>query len=226
MKLKIIRRFYGQTIIKLTGLERCFNPSYFTYVAEWEGGCYRPLRSHDLQMQWPWNLVRLFLTSNNDVTPKMTSSPHLVLNLYTQTLNFEKCWPSISGRGILFDSSKIMFLAHLQHSFEARTKNILSSNDFLFPITLAGKTQNYYYYFYQFYNIIKSHLCVNDISDWLEIFRTPPGHQSLLSKIRFFDDSVLTKSYGSKPLKIGVFLGFHILVCKIHTKHSDVIKPF
>ena len=125
----------------------------------------------------------------------------------------------------MFDSSKIMFLARFQHFLEARTKNILSSNDFLFPITLAGKAQNYYYYFYQF-SSFKSHLRVNDNPDRLEIFRAPPGHQSLTSIIRFFDDNVLTKSYGSKPLKIGVFSVFHILVCKIHTTHSDVIKLF
>ena len=141
---------------------------YFIYVSERE-------RSHDLQMLRPWNLAQLFPTSNDDVTPKMTSSSHLVLKLYAQTLNIEKCWPSISGQSILFDSSKIMFLAHFQHCLEAKTKNIRSSNDFLFPITVAGKTQNYYYYFYQFSNF-NSHLRVNNISDWLEIFSRPPGH--------------------------------------------------
>ena len=40
----------------------------------------------------------------------------------------------------------------------------------------------------------------------------------------FFDKHVLTKGYGSKPLKIAVFVVFQILVRKIHIKHNDVIK--
>ena len=122
--------------------------------------------------------------------------------------------------------------SHLQKNAHQRfvlshnsIKKNQSSNEFLFRIALANKTQNYYYYFYQFSNF-KSHLRVNDNSDWLEILRVPPGHQNLLSKIRFFDNYVLTKSYGSKPLKITVFVVFQILVCKIHLKLNDVIKPF
>ena len=45
-------------------------------------------------------------------------------------------------------------------------------------------------------------------------------------KYGFFYDSVFTKRYGSKLLKIGVFSVFHILVCKIYTLHSDAIKLF
>ena len=41
---------------------------------------------------------------------KMTSSSHLVLKLYTQTLKIEKRWPSIFSRSILFDPSKSCFL--------------------------------------------------------------------------------------------------------------------
>ena len=66
------------------------------------------------------------------------------------TLKIKKCWPSIFSRSTLFDPAKIMFLAHFQHCLEVRTKRIRSSNDFLFPFTLACKTQNYHYYFISF----------------------------------------------------------------------------
>ena len=112
-------------------------------------GCATPsLRSHDLQMLWLWNLAWLFLTSNDDVKLNMTSSSHLVLKSYTQTLKIEKRWPSIFSRSILFDPSKIMFLAQFQHCLEVRNKKNRSSNDFLFPFTLACETQNYYYYYF------------------------------------------------------------------------------